>query len=119
MEAIGYLSTFGSFRTRKESELICFGHEYAELEGAIRTEQRELTLRALLFAGSKRRQLFCNGVKKKTAEELRGSFTTVLFCLRIYRFCGQAEPFAAASLTLLWPSCGRAMELRWGNTTAC
>ena len=80
LEAVGYLSTFQSFRTHREAELIGFEQEFAELCGEITNSQRSLTLRALLFADRRRRQLFGNGVKKKTAEELRGSFTTVLFC---------------------------------------
>ena len=80
LEAIGYLSSFASFRTRREAELIGFGQDFAELSARVQTARRELNLRALLFAGQKRRQLFCNDVKKKSAEELRGCFTTVLFC---------------------------------------
>ena len=114
LEAIGYLSTFQSFRTRKEAELIGFGKEYAELTGQIRNSQREIELRALLFAGQKRRQLFANGVKKKSAEELRGSFTTVLFCpedLQILR-AGAAvrRRFIDVPLSQLRPGYGAALS---------
>jgi len=79
LEALGYLSTFQSFRTHREAELIGFEQDFAELCAEITNSRRNLTLRVLLFADRRRRQLYAGGVKKKT-EELRGSFTTVLFC---------------------------------------
>ncbi len=113
LEAIGYLSSFASFRTRREAELIGFGQDFAELSARVQTARRELNLRALLFAGQKRRQLFCNDVKKKSAEELRGCFTTVLFCpedLQILR-AGAAvrRRFVDAPLCQLRPGYGAAL----------
>ena len=80
LEAVYYLSTGRSFRTRREIELIRFGAEYADLSGAVSGEERKQTIRTVLFAGRKPRQQFLNGVKKKTAAEMRGVLTTVLFC---------------------------------------
>ncbi len=80
LEAISYLSCGRSFRTRKEAELLQFGADYAELNCSITNRQREYTMKTVLFAGRRPRQLFLSGVKKKTASELSGILTTVLFC---------------------------------------
>lgn len=81
LEAVSYLSTGRSFRARKEEEMLRFGAEFAEIKGEIRTRERDLEMRALLFAGRKPRQLFLNGVKQKTfSQNMAGEFLTVLFC---------------------------------------
>lgn len=80
LEAIAYLSTGRSFRTRRESELIGFGRDFADLEASLFSGGRGQTLRAVLFSGRQRRQLFIGGVKQKTAANLPGVLTTVLFC---------------------------------------
>ena len=80
LEAIGYLSTGRAFRTRREQELIRFGAEYAELSAKLFSQEREQTLRAVLFAGRRPRQLFLNGVKQKTAAGIAGVLNSVLFC---------------------------------------
>lgn len=80
LEGIHYLSTGHGFRTRKEAELIRFGADFAELEGTVTGESRTQTIRALMFSGRKSRQLYLNGVKRKTQGELAGVLTTVLFC---------------------------------------
>ena len=80
LEAVFYLSTGRSFRTRREMELIRFGSEFADLEGDVTGQARQQSLRALLFASRKPRQLFLNGVKKRSHGEMSGILTTVLFC---------------------------------------
>ena len=80
LEAVTYLSAGRSFRSRKETELIGFGREFAELSATVFSGQRERDLRILLFSGRKKRQLFLSGVKKKTFGELSGVLTSVLFC---------------------------------------
>ena len=80
LEAICYLSRGTAFRTRKESELIRFGAEFAELEARVESYDREQSLRAVMFAGRRPRQLFLSGVKKNSREELDGVLNTVLFC---------------------------------------
>ena len=72
LEAICYLSTGRAFRTRKESELLRFGSDFADLEGEIFSQGREQTLRAVLFAGRRPRQLYLNGVKEKSFGKLQG-----------------------------------------------
>ncbi len=80
LEAIVYLSTGRAFRTRREKELIQFGRDFAELEQTVFSQNREQTVRAVLFAGRQRRQLYKNGVKLRTASQLYGILPTVLFC---------------------------------------
>lgn len=80
LEAIYYLSTGHGFRTRKEAELIRFGGEFGELEGHVTGKGREQTLRYVLFSGRRPRQLYLNGVRRKTQGELTGALTAVLFC---------------------------------------
>ena len=80
LEAICYLSTGSSFRTRKEQELIRFGDDFCDLEAQITTAERDQTIRATLFSGRRHRQLFIGGVKQKTASGLSGLMPTVLFC---------------------------------------
>lgn len=80
LEAMVYLSTGRSYRTRREQELIRFGADFARLTARVAGQRREQTMEAVLFSGRRPRQLFLNGVKKKTAGELAGVLTTVLFC---------------------------------------
>ncbi len=80
LEAIVYLSTGRAFRTRKEEELIAFDHDFADLNAVLTSQDREQTLRAVLFRGRKRRQLYKNGVRQKSGAQLQGVLNTVLFC---------------------------------------
>lgn len=80
LEAITYLGSGRSFRTQKGAELVRFGAEFADLEAKVFAQEREQTLRAVVFAKSRPRQLFRNGAKKKSAAELAGVLPTVLFC---------------------------------------
>ena len=80
LEAIFYLGSGKSFRAQKNSEMIRFGGDFGEIQGKIFSQEREQTLRWLLFPTSKPRQLFRNGARKKTAAEISGVLPTVLFC---------------------------------------
>ena len=80
LEAISYLGSGKSFRATKNSEMVRFHQNFGEMEGKIFSQEREQTLRWVLFSGSRPRQLFLNGVKKKTASEIAGVLPTVLFC---------------------------------------
>lgn len=80
LEAITYLSTGRAFRTRREQELILFGAEFAEITAELTSQEREQTLKAVLFSGRRPRQLWLNGVKQKTAAATAGVLTSVLFC---------------------------------------
>ena len=80
LEAISYLGCGKSFRAQKTAEMIRFGDEFAEISGSVHSQDREQNLRWLLFKGSRPRQIFRNGAKKKTAGEIAGVLPTVLFC---------------------------------------
>jgi len=80
LEAIGYLGSGKSFRAQKSSELVRFGQDFADCQGWVYSQEREQTLRWVVFAASRPRQLWRNGAKKKTAAEISGVLQTVLFC---------------------------------------
>ena len=80
LEAVFYLSTGGSFRTGRAQELIGFGAEFADLSCELFSGGREQSIRAVLFANRRPRQLYIGGVKQRSAAELPGVLTTVLFC---------------------------------------
>ncbi len=80
LEAISYLGSGKSFRAQTSGELVRFGADFAELQGTVFSQEREQTLRFLLFAAARPRQMFRNGVKKRTMEDLSGVLPTVLFC---------------------------------------
>ena len=78
-EAVAYLSSVSSHRARYDREMIQFGVDSAFIKGEIFSRERDYTLEANLFRGA-RRQLYSNGVRLKTADELSGLLNTVLFC---------------------------------------
>jgi len=80
LEAVAFLGSGKSFRTQKSAELVRLGGEFADLSGALFSQQRQQSLRWVLFPAARPRQLFLNGVKKKTAGEISGVLQTVLFC---------------------------------------
>ena len=80
LEAIAYLGSGKSFRTQKTGELVRFGGEFGEIEGKVFSQEREQTLRWVLFPGSRPRQLWRNGAKKKSNRDIAGVLPTVLFC---------------------------------------
>ena len=80
LEAISYLGSGKSFRAQKTGEMIRFGADFADIEGRVFSQEREQNLRWVLFQGSRPRQIWRNGAKKKTAAEISGVLSTVLFC---------------------------------------
>ena len=80
LEALVYLGSGRSFRTQKSSELVRFGADFADMEATVFSQEREQKLRAVVFSSSRPRQIFRNGVKKKSAGDLAGVLPTVLFC---------------------------------------
>ena len=80
LEALVYLGSGKSFRTQRGAELVRFGADFADLEADVFSQDRNQTLRAIVFAASRPRQLYRNGVKKKSAGDLAGVLPTVLFC---------------------------------------
>ena len=80
LESVIYLGSGKSFRTQKTAELVRLGAEFGEIDANIFTQERQQSLRWLLFPAAKPRQLFLNGVKKKTAADISSILQTVLFC---------------------------------------
>ena len=80
LEAIGYLGSGKSFRATRQAEMVRFGADFADIEGKVLAQNREQELRYVLFNGSRPRQIWRNGAKKKSAGELAGVLPTVLFC---------------------------------------
>jgi len=78
IEAIYYLAAGRSFRPASDRELISFRRESAYIRAGIVSGGREQTLEARLFFG-KRRELYANGAKLKTASELAGRLAVVMF----------------------------------------
>ena len=80
LEAIGYLGSGKSFRAQKTGEMLRFGAEFADITGSVYSQERNQTLRWILFDRGRPRQIYLNGAKKKTAGEIHGVLSTVLFC---------------------------------------
>ena len=80
LEAIAFLGSGRSFRAQKTKEMVLFGEDFSEIAGKVDAQNRQQSLRWLLFSGSRPRQLWLNGVKQKTAGNLSGVLPTVLFC---------------------------------------
>lgn len=80
LEAICFLGSGKSFRTQRGAEMVRFSADFADMEGIVHAQEREQTLRWVLFSSNRPRQLYRNGVKKKTAGEISGVLQTVLFC---------------------------------------
>ena len=80
LEAIGYVGSGKSFRAQKTSEMVRFGADFADIEADVCAQERCQSLRFVLFNGSRPRQIWRNGVKKKTTADIAGVLPTVLFC---------------------------------------
>ncbi len=80
LEAISYLGSGRSFRAGRTAEMVRFGAEFGEITGNVFAQERQQTLRWVLFPGKKPRQIWRNGARKKTAGEIAGVLPTVLFC---------------------------------------
>ena len=80
LEAISFLGSGRSFRAQKNAEMIRFDSEFADICADLTAQQRQQSLRWVLFNGAKPRQLYHNGVKKRSAGEIAGVLPAVLFC---------------------------------------
>ena len=80
LEAISFAGSGRSFRAQKTMEMVRFGADFADIEADVFSQQRQQKLRWVLFSGSRPRQLYRNGAKKKSAAEMLGVLPTVLFC---------------------------------------
>lgn len=80
LESISFMGSGRSFRAQKNGEMVRFSEDFAEIKGKVNSQGRTQELRWLLFPGQKPRQLYLNGVKKKSAGEIAGILPSVLFC---------------------------------------
>ena len=80
LEAVIYLGSGRSFRTVRGGEMVRFGADFAEIQAGVYTQEREQTLRAVIFTGNRARQLYRCGIKQKSAAGLTGILPVVLFC---------------------------------------
>ena len=80
LEAISYVGSGKSFRAQKTSEMIRFGADFSDVDAKVFAQGREQELRYVLFSGSRPRQIWRNGSRKKSSGELAGVLPTVLFC---------------------------------------
>ena len=80
LDGIIYLGSGRSFRTQKSAELVRLGADFGDISGNVFSQERQQNLRWVIFPANRPRQLYHNGVKKKTAGDISGVFQTVLFC---------------------------------------
>ena len=80
LEAIAYLGSGKSFRAQRTTEMVRFGAEFADISGNVFAQDRQQSLRWVLFSDRRARQVWRNGAKKKTAADINGVMSTVLFC---------------------------------------
>ena len=80
LEAIAYLGSGKAFRTQKTAELVRLHAEFAQIAGEVYSQERQQSLRWILYPAARPRRLFRNGVKKKSAADISGVLQTVLFC---------------------------------------
>ena len=77
LEAVFMLTGGRSFRTRFDKEIVGFGYSSAEILAEVEAAGREQTVKISLAPGQ-RKLITVNSVKK-TASELAGTMTAVLF----------------------------------------
>ncbi len=80
LESVAYLGSGKSFRAQKTAEMVRFSADFADIEGTVFAQERQQKLRWVLFPDSRKRQLWRNGAKKKTAADMAGVLPSVLFC---------------------------------------
>ena len=80
IEAIAYAGSGKSFRAMKQSEMVRFGADFADIEAEVSAQERMQKLRWVIFNGPRPRQIWRNGARKKSAGDLAGVLPTVLFC---------------------------------------
>lgn len=80
VEAIAYLGSGKSFRAQRTAEMVRFGADFADIEAQVFSQEREQSLRWVLFPTARARQIWRNGARKRSASELAGILPTVLFC---------------------------------------
>lgn len=79
IEAVYYLTAARSFRAKSDRELIAFLENDCMLEAVLYSGGREQSVR-ISFGNDRKKQISVNGVKLRSASELAGNLTAVLFC---------------------------------------
>ncbi|MDR1599351.1 MAG: DNA replication/repair protein RecF [Oscillospiraceae bacterium] len=79
IEAVFYIASGRSFRARSDRELVRFGDTRASIRADITSGGRAQCLEAFLEYG-RRRRLIANGAPLRSAAELSGKLSAVLFC---------------------------------------
>ncbi len=80
LEAIAFLGSGKSFRTQKNGEMVKIGEETGLLKAEMFSQNRNQSIKWQLFSTGKPRQIYLNGIKKRSAADLSGVLHTVLFC---------------------------------------
>ena len=80
LEAISFLGSGKSFRAQRQKEMVGFGTDFAEVSGTMFSQERQQSLKFLLFSSGKPRQMYRNGIKMRSTNEISGVLPTVLFC---------------------------------------
>ena len=117
LEAIVYLGSGKSFRAQRGAEMVRFGQDLADISGTVYSQERNQTLRAVIFSGRRSRQLWKNGVKLKSAEGLSGIMPTVLFCPEDLLVLKAGASARRRLVTADFASYGPIMTLLYPNTT--
>ncbi len=78
LEAVCFLAAARSFRGAREQEMLRAGEQFASLEAEVALSDRKIVLRAE-FERGRRRKLYLNRVKLKTAGEFTGNLRAVIF----------------------------------------
>ena len=61
LEAIAYLGSGKAFRTQRTAELVRLQADFAEIKGEVYSQERQQSLRWVLFPASRPRQLYYRG----------------------------------------------------------
>ena len=80
LEAIAFLGGGKSFRTQRNGELVKIGEDVGILQADLFSQNRKQSVKWHLFSNGRPRQIYLNGIKKKSAADLSGVLHTVLFC---------------------------------------
>ena len=113
LEAIAYLASGESPRTRSERELLRFGEQEASLTAESLSRGREFKTE-ILFRSGEKKKMTVNGVKLKRTAQLGEVLSCVYFCpddLQLIRL-GAAErrQFLNSALKQLLPRYGEALQ---------
>ena len=84
LEAIAYLGSGKSFRAQRTAELVRFGAEFADIEGSVTAQERQQSVRWVLFPAHRPRMLYRNGRRRRPPPMWQGC---CLRCCSARRIC--------------------------------